>query len=175
MPDRFAITASRRVQTLVVMGLCLMLTTACGFSLRGSERMVMPINALQLQTLPGSELGMALSERLRRANVRVLEPGVEADSSYLLQLIDEQFDRRAVTSAGRARGAQYLVSLEVTALLYFRGDVVAGPETLSVQRRHDEDAGNIAGSSRELAVIRTEMSGDLAERILDRLQTVDPP
>ena len=175
MPDRSLRTTAHRIQTLAVMALCLVLTTACGFSLRGNERMVMPITSLQLQTLPGSELGMALSERLRRANVRVLEPGAEVDSSYLLQLIDEQFDRRAVTSAGRARGAQYLVTLEVTALLYFHGDVVAGPETLSVQRRHDEDATNIAGSSRELAVIRTEMSGELAERILNRLQTVDPP
>jgi len=175
MPDWSSRAVSCRLQTFVVMALCLLLTTACGFSLRGSERMVMPINALQLQTLPGSELGMALSERLQRADVRVLEPGAEADSSYLLQLIDEQFDRRAITSAGRARGAQYQVTLEVTALLSFRGNVVAGPETLSVQRRHDEDASNIAGSSRELAVIRTEMSGDLAERILNRLQTVDPP
>jgi len=155
--------------------LCVLTLIGCGFTLRGTDSVAMPINALQLQTAPGDDLDRLLVENLRRSGVRVLEPGEEIDQTYLLQLSPEQFDQRAIASAGRARGAQYEVTLSTTAVLVLRGEVVAGPETLSVQRRHDEDTSNISGSAQALEILRTEMRLDLANQILRRLQVVDPP
>jgi len=155
--------------------LCVLTLIGCGFTLRGTDSVAMPINALQLQTAPGDDLDRLLVENLRRSGVRVLEPGEEIDRTYLLQLSAEKFDQRAIASAGRARGAQYEVTLETTAVLVLRGEVVAGPETLSVQRWHDEDTSNIPGSAQALEILRTEMRQDLANQILRRLQVVDPP
>lgn len=158
-----------------VLLLSLLALAGCGFTLRGTDSMAMPIDALQLQTAPGDDLRRVLTEHLERSNVRILEPGQDANRTYLLQLSAEQFGQRAVSSVGVARGGQYEVTLETSAVLVFRGTIVAGPETFTVQRRHDEDTASITGSAQALEVLRTEMRQELASRIQRRLQLVDPP
>lgn len=158
--------------------LCIVLlalaTSACGFSLRGSDSITTRFTNLQLLSAqPGSEMTRLLQRSLQNAGVDVELVAVmpeEAASDAILGLGEEGLTRRPVTVNPRARAAQYEIRLSVDIALQEVGNEVIPLETLSVERTYFEDIENIAGSQEEVEIITAELRRELVNQILRRLQ-----
>lgn len=150
------------------------LLSACGFTLRGSDSGQLLIDRLQLQSPVGSELALHLQRDLQRAGVTVLEADAERTDSHLLQLGPEEVEQRPLSVNTRARGAEYEVSLSVPATLLRDGDILEGPEVLTVRQQHDQDPANISASDREMELLLSELRQQLSQQLLRRLQTLAP-
>ncbi len=149
-------------------------STACGFSLRGSEQLASRYSELQYLTLqPNSEFSRLLRRSLESAGIEldvISDTDATDPGRLVLAVSDEQLARRPVSVNPRARAAQYEMRLSVDILLA-RGETELIPlQAISVERSYFEDIENIAGTQEEVAIITDEMRLELVNQLLRRLQ-----
>lgn len=156
--------------------LALLLTlSACGFSLRSSEPATLSLDRLQLQAPATSQLSGGLQRALSDAGVAVSTvDGDSADASdgYTLRLSGEELSSRTTSSNTQGQAAGSELSLSVTATLLQQDEVIAGPQTLSVQREYFEDPASINSSTQERERLIEEMRAELVDQMLRSLQSV---
>lgn len=159
----------------VLLAALLLTLAGCGFTLRGSDAGSLPLSSLRLQAPPASETTAVLERALLDAGVSVseVEPEQTAETgAYTLRLTEEQLNERVTSVNTRARTAGSELTLSVTATLLQGSEIVAGPQTLSVQREYFEESATISGSSRERESLIGEMRTELAAQVLQSLQSV---
>jgi len=165
-------SAARPSQWLATSVLLLLILQACGFSLRSGEQTIPGLDSLQLTAAANSPLSAVVARRLEEAGVLVALENGEASVAHRLVLEAEEIRRIAVTASSRARGAEYRVSMSVNMRLLRDGALLHGPEQLQVERRHNEDTANLAGSAAELQHLHEEMREALATQLLRRLRSL---
>jgi LPS-assembly lipoprotein len=148
-----------------------LLLSACGFALRGSDRATLPFDTLVLNLQQeNSPLGRTLRLMLEAAGVQL------TDAGYTLSVAEELNNTRPLSVTSRASAAEYELTSTVRITVHDpAGAAVLGPEVLSVRKVYFEDIANIAGSGTEVELLRAEMRQELVEQLLRRLQSLDAP
>jgi LPS-assembly lipoprotein len=147
--------------------LVLLALGGCGFQLRGSD-VKTNVDAVYVNAAPNVDVGTQLTRRLRQSGVAVLtEPDANA---VTIDLLDQQQDRRTVSTTEEAQAAEYNLELEVSYRIIAANHVELVAERLArTSRVFRLDRSNLVGTSQEQALIRNEMAIDLADQILRSL------
>ncbi|XOV84665.1 MAG: LPS assembly lipoprotein LptE [bacterium] len=141
----------------------------CGFQLR-SYSFSGAVDSFAL--IGKTQLGVAqpLRSRLSQAGLQEVEAG-QAD--MIVKLLDQRRDRRSVSTAGRARAAEYESSYAVLfRLLNGQGQELAPANWIERQRVFRIDADNIVGSSEEQALLERELMSDVVGQIVRAMEAV---
>ncbi|MCB1672029.1 MAG: hypothetical protein R3F41_03465 [Gammaproteobacteria bacterium] len=162
-----------RFVNAVLLTWILLVTTGCGFSLRGSDTLSGNLPRLQLYLQePGGEMARLLREALEGANVAIqeIEPDTLDSSVPVLVVGAEQMRSRPITVTPRARAAQYDIRLVLPVQLLLGENRLLGPEDLSIQQVYYENTGNITGTIEEREIIQSELRRELVNQLLRRLE-----
>lgn len=152
-----------------------MLLSACGFTLRTDDAGQLSLGQLQLQSGLNPELTSAIRSELERAGVELTEADTDTSTPLQLRLSEEALTQRPLSVNTRARGAEYELELDIDAEIYLDGELLAGPETLSVRHQHDLDPANISASDREMRAVLDELHLRIGQLLVRRLTNVELP
>ncbi len=169
------------LKRLLTVGLIL-LSSGCGFSLRGSEVLSVKIPSIQLNSQQSNSEFTQLLRRSLLASAVEIYSDSDIFSSHrkdfnadlpLLSIANEQVVARPVTINPRARAAQVEMRLSIDIALTLADQFLVEPETLFVERTYFEDIENIIGNQGEIEIISAEMRRELANQLMRRLATVE--
>jgi outer membrane lipopolysaccharide assembly protein LptE/RlpB len=149
----------------------LLLLSACGFTLRGSNdaQLFSPdLQQIQLSSSNAEELAQLLRRRLLASGIDL----VENSSSYKLSLGDEQILERVVSVNRNARAGEYELSLLTSIQLDKDAETLIPREIISVEQVYEADPANAAAKTNEAELVRNELRQALVEQIIRRLQSV---
>jgi LPS-assembly lipoprotein len=169
---------THRTSRSFILSSLLILLSACGFSLRGSDMLSNNLGNLQLYSAQAnSELSRLLLRSLENADVNVvlLEVDQATDDIPLLGIANEAIQSRPVTVNSRARAAQIELRMSVDIALMLGERSLIPTETLFVERTYFQDIENISGNQEEVEIISAEMRRELINQLIRRLAAVKPP
>ncbi|WP_460075437.1 LPS-assembly lipoprotein LptE [Pseudomonas sp. H2_C01] len=156
-------------RNLLVVGLAVLLS-ACGFQLRGTGTTELAIKELDLSARDafGDTVKM-LRDTLENSGVKVY-----TGAPYKLVLTREQQSQRSLSYAGAGRSAEYELNDVLSYEIRDQNDLVLLDDKLQVQKVYLHDGNNITGSDQESTEVRGEMRRDLVQRMMLRLQQLNP-
>jgi LPS-assembly lipoprotein len=157
--------------TLAVLLIGALLTSACGFKLRGQVEIPPELNPLFLQAPAGSAVRAAIVEQLQGSQVQLAEK--PQDARVVVRITNESRSSRvaAVDRDGKALANE----------LHFRvafdavgpdGKQLVSPQTLDVVRSYDNPDVEVLGKQLEADLIYEDMIRDAANRMLNRLRAL---
>ncbi|MDG2090657.1 MAG: LPS assembly lipoprotein LptE [Gammaproteobacteria bacterium] len=149
----------------------LLLLSACGFTLRGSEYQALSTNIQQLELTYNSssnELAQILRRRLIASGVEI----IDNSSNYKLTLGNEQNIERVVSVNRNARAGEYELTLISSLQLESNGEPVIATEIISLDQIYAADPTNAAAKTNESELVLNELRQTLVEQIMSHLQTV---
>jgi len=153
-------------RALLVLLLCIG-PASCGFHLRGTAGESFALDRVHVAASTRfPELGRELARQLRQSGAEVVADG---DAVAVIELVDEQLRRRAVTSTGSGSVAQYELDLTATFAVRRGASVLVPTTTLSGKRIYSFDPDSLVGNSEEEELLTNEMRRDVAARILRRV------
>lgn len=148
-------------------GLIITLLTACGFQLRGNVAVPERFQTLSLQANPNNDFTAALVEQLKANSIQV-------NASAPVQLVIHHDDQevRTVSYSSRSKSAEKEIIQEVQfSVKDRRKNTTIIPKTdLQVRRAFLYDDTKIAAMREQQALIKEELSFELAGRLLRQLQ-----
>lgn len=160
----------RLIKLAVVVSLILV-TTACGFHLRGNQSLPASVNYVAVSSAQAhAPLARALKKRLDVYNIK---GGVMADSpspahSVMINIMPEQLERRLLSVFATGQVAEYELIYGVRYQVIF-----PGKEPISayfeVLRDYQDDPDLVLAKSRELDLVLSEMREEAADNIIRRL------
>jgi LPS-assembly lipoprotein len=158
--------------SLVMLLLVAMVTGGCGFHLRGEAPLLNPDNIPSPLYVNGPGLDSALRSavvlQLRQAGVALTDSS--ADAAATLRLRSPSSGSRLLSVDSRNKAVEYELTESVSmALVSASGETLIEPQQISVTRiQYRPDDAILAGANEE-ELLRSEMRGDLANRVLIRL------
>lgn len=166
--------------TISLLGSALLLSsllTACGFHLRGTEKMPSTLQHLYLQTdsnnTANPELINYLESDLRQKGVILMSSTDHSDSILLLQ--NFQISRQLISLSGATEAGQYQLSSSVEFLLETpEGKTLLGPITVSAQKEYSTNAMQVLAKSSIESRLKTQLAENLANQILNHLAHYSP-
>jgi LPS-assembly lipoprotein len=168
-PSRFAGTRILLAASLILS--CVVLTTACGFKLRGQVEIPPELSPIMIQPASGSPVGAAIVERLRDSQVRITaQPG---DARAIIRISNELRGSRvgAVDSNGKA--LTYELHLQVSFdVVTADGKQLVPAQVIDVVRNQDNPDVEVLGKQLEAEMIYEDMVQDAATRILGALRAM---
>lgn len=155
----------------VLLGITLILAS-CGFQLRSYNFS----SAVDSYALIGkTQLGVAQPLRAGLGQAGLQEVEVE-QAELVVELLDQRRNRRSVSTAGRARAAEYESSYAVLyRLLDAQGQELAPAIWVERERVFRVDSDNIVGSSEEQALLERELMSDVVGQIIRAMNAVSRP
>lgn len=160
---------SRHLATLVLAAAGLA-CTACGFHLRGWD-LAESVSTVHVAADARNPMELPLTRALEQSGVALTESADEAE--LVVALLDSRRQRRSVSVSGRARAAEYEVSLGVRyQVTDAGGDVLVPAQWLERDRVFRVDRDNLVGSSEEQALLEGELETDLVQQIMRTLNAV---
>lgn len=165
--------ATLRRNPLRLLWLCaLLLVSGCGFQLRGNAEL--PFESLFIDIPQSNIIGAQLARNLRNgSNTKIVDNRVEAQ--VILTRVSELRGKTilSINSAGRVREFRLTYTFNYS-LLNQKGEMVAPPASLSLQRDYSfSDDQVLAKESEELLLYR-DMQSDLVQQIIRRLSAARP-
>jgi LPS-assembly lipoprotein len=153
--------------TVILIGI--LLTSACGFKLRGQVEIPPELNPMSIQTQRGSPVRDALVEQLQGSQVQLAER--PQDARVIIRLSNEARGSRvvAVDRNGKALAYElhYQVSFDAVAP---DGKQLLPSQTIDVARTQNNPNVDVLGEQLESDLIYEDMIRDAANRILGRLR-----
>ena len=149
--------------------LALLLTTlsSCGFTLRGSnDAMVNDLSVTLNSERANDATTVQVKQALEQLGLTVMSQGA---ADYTLALSSERFNARPSSVNGRARAAQYELTLAIDYSLQDANALLIPQESIAASRTYFEDLANISGSSEEQELLRQEMRAELVDRLIRRV------
>jgi LPS-assembly lipoprotein len=169
LPSSFVRARILLAATLVLTGA--VLTTACGFKLRGQVEFPPELNPIMIQPAGGSAVGAAITERLRGSQVRLTAQ--PQDARAIIRIGNEARSSRvgAVDRYGKALTYElhFQVSFDVVAP---DGEQLVPARTIDVVRNQDNPDVEVLGKQLEADMIYEDMVQDAATRILGSLRAM---
>lgn len=148
-----------------------LLTSSCGFKLRGQVEIPPEINPMFIQSPGESPVGSAIVERLQGSQVRLAAR--PQDARVIVRIASESRGSRvaAVDRDGKALAYElhYQVSFDAVAP---DGKELVPLQTLDVVRSQDNPDVEVLGKQLEADLIYEDLIRDAANRILNRLRAV---
>jgi LPS-assembly lipoprotein len=151
---------------------CLLLG-GCGFHLRGNDvRENVP--AVYVRVAPHVDIAEQLMHDLRGSGVTVLD---QSDAKAVtIDLVEQQQERRTVSTTEQAQAAEYRLELSVRYRIVGADDVeLVADRWASSSRIFPVDRNNLVGTSQQQALMRNEIAGDLVAQILRSLAAATKP
>lgn len=156
--------------TLAILSLAL---SACGFQLRGTgdDSKLLPEGwkRLYLDTAnPHSELSRAITSQFAASGVQWVE---RSSANYILAVQPERFEQDNLSISSDARAAEYELTLSTEFTVRETGsNSTAMPDTrIAVLKLMDNDPRNVVGKEEEIRLLKREMRGELARKMLRRM------
>lgn len=149
--------------------LSVLLTTACGFQLRGQNldisRLQGPVEIIGVDRL--SRLGRELRIQLETVGTTVAEPGQPGVTQLTISGL--RSDSIVLSLDSRNKAVEF--ELIEAASFQFKGlgdTEPTAPRSIVVRRTQYQPEGAVLGSSRETEFLREDMRRELAERIVQQ-------
>ncbi|MGO4324035.1 hypothetical protein QMK47_25625 [Pseudomonas sp. P9_35] len=156
-------------RNLLVVGLAVLLS-ACGFQLRGTGTTELAIKELDLSARDAyGETVKMLRQTLENSGVKVY-----SGAPYKLVLASEQQSQRSLSYAGAGRSAEYELTNVLSYEIRGHNNLSLLDDKLQVQKVYLHDGNNITGSDQESIEVRGEMRRELVQRMMLRLQQLNP-
>lgn len=149
----------------------LLLTTACGFHLRGSQPRaeVDAVSSLYIRASRAGDIAGEVTSRLKQAGITITSETGQAE--YTLTLANERFDRDVLSvSAQTGKAEEYRVILTVRMSVTHRDDgLLLDNDNVEVMRDYTFDEDAVLGKFSEEQVLREEMTRRAASQVVSRL------
>jgi len=149
------------------MALCLLLALAgCGFQLRGSA--TLPFDTLYVDMVDTS-LALELKRNLRTgSNAKLVERREDAQALLTRTTLSTSKQILSINSAGRVREfrLRYLFGY---ALVDQKGQDLAPPASVSIERTFSFNDNQVLAKENEEAVLYRDMQSDLVQQVIRRL------
>jgi LPS-assembly lipoprotein len=135
--------------------------------LRGSD-VETQVDAVYVRAAPTVDIAEQLAHDLRGSGVAVLD---QSDTNGVtIELLEQQQERRAVTTTEQAQAAEYRLEVSVRYRIVGAGDVeLVADRWASGSRVFPVDRNNLVGTSQEQMLMRDEIAGDVVAQILRSL------
>lgn len=159
------------------LGLSILLLSACGFTLRGSQALPDTFKQVIIDSkVQYSELTRALVKRLPVYQLSALVSNDETvlnnatGAFVLLKLEPEKFERRLLSLFSSGQVAEYEIVYIVNYSVTFPGKQII-KNSFRVSREYQDDPDQILAKSRELNLILAELREESADRMIRLLST----
>lgn len=155
--------------------LCLflaLLTTACGWQLRGSSSIP---QALERIYLTSSDEHSALTTDVRQVLLtnKVVITESSSDAPLSLRVLEENIDRRTAAVGADALTSAFELYMTVGYEVRDKqGELLAQPATASITRIYNYNPNDAASSAREETLLVREMRQDLAGQLIRRVNAL---
>ena len=146
--------------------------TACGFQLRGAERMELDdsLSVMHLSAqVPNSDIARHVRNSLEISGAQLVDNSADAPITLWIDKEHERLHTVSVGSAAQATSKNLILTVSFS-LKDSSGNLLAGPEQLREERLVQYSVLNVNASDRELQVTRQDLRRKLAEQIVRRLQ-----
>ena len=145
----------------------LLALAACGFQLRGT----IGTTGFQRIGLNGPAASLVTDELRNQLELSGVTT-TAADPRYRLDIGAERFDRSIVSvSAATGKAEEYRIELSLTfSARNAKGDFLLTDETISLSREYLYDETAVLSEDNEEALIREDLAGQAAIRIIRRLE-----
>ena len=148
------------------------LLVGCGFHLR-TYNFSSGLDSYAISGKSRLSIAAPLRQGLQQAG---LQEASAADASLVVELLDQRRERRSVSTAGRARAAEYETSYAVQyRILDNAGNELAPATWIERLRIYRIDRDNIVGSSEEQALLEREILQDVVGQIIRAMDAVSRP
>ena len=149
--------------------LVLCLVSGCGFHLR-SYNLESNVESFAITGKVRARVVSMLRQNLRQLGVAEKSAG---EAAVVIEILDQRNQRRSVSTAGRARTAEYEVDYGLHyQILDAAGLILAPPTWIERQRIYRVDRDNIVGSSEEQSILQRELMQDIAGQIIRAMDLV---
>lgn len=158
--------SSRLLQTLVLV-LCGLALTACGFHLRGPQKL--PFSSIYLAMDPYADITAAIKRQINASgSAKVVNKAEEAEVRMQVVLNDQQKEILTLNSTGTVR--EYLLKRRFAFRLVGKGggEIVPLNEILITRDVSFSDSQALAKEQEELLLYR-DMEADLIQQLMRRL------
>lgn len=150
----------------------LLLTTACGFHLRGSQLTEFDVANIYIQPSSAPKLAKEVTSQLAGAGVTVASSAESA--SYLITLKEEGFEKSVLSvsaSTGKVEEYEIIFNAKMDAIHADGSSIIRDDRVRSVRDfTFDEDA--VLGKFSEEAIIHEDLIRRAASQVLRRLQAL---
>ncbi len=172
----------------------LILLAGCGFHLRGSVILPELMATTYIQdSVPNSLILPKLKRMLIKNDVNVIDkfdvaannqpikitdPTSEQTAVAVLQLLNENFSRRQLSSGSSTLIKEYELNYAITFTLYKQSlgkqnnDTLLANQTINITREQTFDEAQVLAKTTEQQKLQQEMIRDAARQILRRLQSI---
>ena len=173
---------SKSAVSISLVALLLLMTTACGWHLRGSGGNTLRFERLHISASNlHSELVRQLIRQLEASDVTIVENAT--DANFSLVILKENSRRRTATVSASARiSERSLIEMAEFLVLNEKGGQVIPLTHVMVERVFEYNENNVLATDDEARMLKREMRGELARQIYNRLRqlkkiakTVDAP
>ena len=164
---------NRRYSTLLMMVVCSLLLTACGFQLRGASSVTLPpeLSTLRVSMSGGRYPPLLIEMRnalLALGGVRLVDDVVT--SVPILQLHGENSETQVLAIDSSGRISAYLINYRVVFSLAAADNKILLPQqSVKLQREYTFDRLNVIATEKQSEFLQNEMRRDAAQQILRRL------
>lgn len=149
----------------------LLLTTACGFHLRGSQPQaeVDAVSSIYIRASGAGDIAGEVTAQLEQAGITIMPEAKQAE--YLLNLANERFERDVLSvSARTGKAEEYRLILSVRMSVSHSDDgLLLDNDTVEVARDYTFDEDAVLGTFSEEQVLRDEMTRRVASQVVRRL------
>lgn len=146
-----------------------LLTSGCGFQLRGATEVPPELSPIYVQADGSSQIRRPLHIALGAGGAEVTESREQAGT--VIRILEESQDSRvnAVNNQGKiiANELLYLVTFDAVKA---DGTQLAKRQTIRLAREHINPEDDVIARDEEAGLIRRDMAEDMADRILRRLK-----
>ncbi len=153
----------------IIVLLCLVLLTSCGFKLRGAYQLPDAMQLTYIESASNSDLTRSLKRSLKSSNIKLATEKTE--DAAVLKLSAESRSKRIVSVDSKGRAREYTLSYAVSFSVQTAGDFEIKNRTVNIDRDFVFDTEDVLGKSREESKLYEEMQQDLIRLILLRLQS----
>ena len=156
-------------RNLLLLGLSTLIS-ACGFQLRGTGDMHFALEEL------GLTARNAYGETVQLTRKGLESNGVKVSDSapYTLSLLSEAQTSRTVSFTTNAQGAETEITKTLDYAILGKNQQPLLTNQLEVQRSYITDSNNIAGASESAIQLSGEITADMVQQLLGRLQMITP-
>lgn len=149
--------------------IAILLTSACGFKLRGQVEIPPELNPMSVQPQSGSPVGDALVEQLQGSQVQLTER--PQDARLIIRLSNEARGTRVVAVDRNGKALAYELHYQVSFdAVSSDGKQMVPAQTIDVARTQNNPDVDVLGEQLESDLIYEDMIRDAANRILGRLR-----
>ncbi len=150
----------------------LLLNTACGFQLRGTQITSFSNTTIYIQSSSAPRLAKEVQRQLNNAGVTVTNSA--NDAVYMITMQKEHFERTVLsTSATTGKVTEYQITFNASLDVFHRdGRNIIKADPIYSSRDFIFDDNTVLGNSSEEALLREEIIVDAANQVLWRLQAL---